>query len=201
MKKRFIPANTRHPIALLQWFCRDLRLKKKREALTNSDFSIISNNCLGALIAHDYYQPFLSPTVNMFMLPEDFVDFCFNLKKLQNKDITEVTNTDKDYPVGLLSGYKLFFMHYKSFEDARSAWLKRIKRINFNNLLFLMVERDGCTYEDLQKFDKLPYDNKVAIVHKPYPEITCSIVIPGFDEFPDVGRLTDWTGVWGGAFL
>lgn len=42
-----------------------------------------------------------------------------------------------------------------------------------------MVERDGCTYEDIQAFDKLPYEHKVIFVHKPMPEIKSACYIPG----------------------
>ena len=41
-------------------------IKKKRLDLKNSDFTIISSNCLGGVISHKLGLKFMSPTVNLF---------------------------------------------------------------------------------------------------------------------------------------
>ena len=38
---------------------------------------------------------------------------------------------------------------------------------------------DDATYQDLEAFDKLPYDRKVVFTKEKYPEIKSSFVIPG----------------------
>jgi len=38
-------------------------------------------------------------------------------------------------------------------------------------------------------FDKLPYDNKVCLVHKDYDNVKCAYHIPGFEEHGEIGQL------------
>lgn len=45
-----------------------------------------------------------------------------------------------------------------------------------------MIERDGCTYEDILEFDNLSYKNKVVFVSKEMPEIKSAIHIPKANE-------------------
>ena len=45
-----------------------------------------------------------------------------------------------------------------------------------------MIERDGCTYEDILEFDNLSYKNKVVFVSKEMPEIKSAIHIPKTNE-------------------
>lgn len=63
-------------------------------------------------------------------------------------------------------GIKIHFLHYETFAEANESWIRRSKRISWENNYFILVERDGCTYEDLLRFDKLPFKHKVALVHK-----------------------------------
>ena len=103
-----------------------------------------------------------------------------------------------DYPVGDLNGCQIHFMHYHTFEEAFAKWKARSRRINFQNLLVILVERDGCTYEDLQAFDQLPFTNKVAVVHRPYPDIKSALVFPGYENREEVGTITDWVSRFSG---
>lgn len=70
---KFTPPHTRNPKARFQWWCRNIRLKKIRSRLLNKEFSIICNNCLGGLVTHDFLRPQLSPTVNLFIMPTDYL--------------------------------------------------------------------------------------------------------------------------------
>ena len=76
-------------------------------------------------------------------------------------------------------------------------WESRLKRVNYNDLRIVMTENDGCTYEDLIAFDKLPYKHKVVFTHKPYPEIKSSFYIPGFEKLGRVAYAMGWKGLWG----
>lgn len=144
------------------------------------------------MISHDLLQPHLSPTVNLFMCPKDYISFLSHLEECLSSEMHEVVG-DCAYPVGELNGCQIHFMHYHSFDEAARKWKERSKRINFENLLVIFVERDGCTYDDLLAFDKLPFKNKVAVVHKSYPEIKSALVFPGYENSAEVGKITDWT--------
>lgn len=196
MSKGFIPHNIRNPKDLFQWIARDIRLKSARKRLTNKNFTILCNNCLGAMVVHDYNQPHLSPTVNLYMPPTDYIRFLSSLEDNLKAEVKAV-QTDKAFPVGEVNGSRVFFMHYSSFQEAKASWEKRAKRVRLDNLLVLFVERTGCTHEDLLAFDNLPFQNKIAIVHRQYEDIKSSLVIPGYEHEDMVGKITDWDGLFG----
>lgn len=144
--------------------------------------SIFCNNCIGAFVAHDFKLPFNSPTVNLMIPPADFITYIENMDKYKNATI-EQTVSNKEWPVALLGGnIELNFIHYNSVELGREAWQRRSARINPNELYFILVETDGCTYADLKRFNNLPYKNKVALTHKPYPDIKCAYYIKGYEN-------------------
>lgn len=152
------------------------------------DISIFCNNCIGAFIAHDLGLPFNSPTVNLMIPPADFIEYISNLGQYTNATIIPIESKHK-WPVGTIGG-KVYinFIHYKSLEDGIKAWRRREKRINKDKMYLILVETDGCTYEDLERFDKLQYPNKVALTHIPYPQIKCSFCVKGY---MDKGGVTD----------
>ena len=146
------------------------------------DISIFCNNCIGAFIAHDLGLPFNSPTVNLMIPPHDFIEYISNLDKYINAKI-EPIKYEATYPVALLGGkVHIHFIHYKTIEDATNAWKRREARINIKKSFFILVETDGCTYEDLIRFNNLPYLNKIALTHKQYPKIDCSHYIKGYEN-------------------
>lgn len=137
-----------------------------RHRKANEGRSLFCNNCVGALVLHDYGLRFDAPTVNLLIHPKDFVEMLSHLGAYMQADMEDITNGNR-CPVGLLGGrIQLFFHHYASFDKAKAAWKHRAKRVDYDNIYAVLVERDGCTYEDLQNFDRLPIKRKVALVHK-----------------------------------
>ena len=68
------------------------------------------------------------------------------------------------------------------FTDLRiRKWYRRSKRINWNNIVYKISERESFTEEDMFSFSKLPLDNKIIIGSKKYNEQT--IVIDNIHEF------------------
>lgn len=154
----------------------------------DKDISIFCNNCIGAFVAHDFRLPFNSPTVNLMIPPAEFITYISDLGHYISAPITAL-ESDKGWPVALLGGeIHLNLVHYNSVEEGAAAWHRREKRINVERMYFILVETDGCTHEDLRAFDALPYKHKVALTHKPYPDIRCSFCIKGY---VDVGAVTD----------
>jgi len=95
----------------------------------------------------------------------------------------EIKIENINYPVGRLNDITVYGEHYSSFDELRNKWNERKKRINWGNIFVFMIERDGCTYQDLRDFDKLPYKNKVVFTKKRYENIKSSIVLPdSYDE-------------------
>lgn len=197
MNKSFTPSNVRNPLAKWQWWCRNRVLRDTRKRLKNNNFSIISCNCLGAMITHDLLQPQLSPTVNLFIKADDYIRFLSNLKEYLKMDMVQVVDDSKPYPVGMVGDVRLYFVHYKTFDDAKKKWQERCRRIKWDNLYIIFSERDGCTYEHLIQFDELPYEHKIVFVHTPCPEIKSSYYFSGFENKGEVGDITDFKGFLG----
>ena len=170
---------------------RRLYIKRKRNKLKNRTASILSSNCTGSIISHDMGCPFNSPTVNLYFLPEDFLKF---LERPQYYlDLVPVkAESPEPFPVGRLDDIFLYFMHYKSFEEARDKWIQRSRRVDFDNLFVIMTDKSGCTEEQIRRFDGLPYANKVIFTHKAHSELQSAYYIKGFEEEKEVGILTDW---------
>ena len=152
------------------------------------------------MVTHDLGLRFNTPTVNLFFEPiSHYISF---LKLIESgkeiTNLTEVPNSSKSYPMGTLNDIIFInFKHYQNFDSAKKKWNERIARININNLLVILIEKDGCTYKDLVDFDNLSFTNKVAIVHKEYPEIRCSYVLKDNRAESEVEDLTKWDGFWG----
>lgn len=172
--------------------CRACRDFVNRIRFGKRNCTIISSNCVGGFISHWLRMRFNSPTINLFILPSDFnimlrdFDFYFS----SEAQISKCTNTDKPYPVGEFeTGVRLYFMHYQDFDDAVSKWRERCARIDKSKLYIMMVERDGCVFDDLVAFEELPFENKVVFTHKDYNGIKSSYKIDGFENDECVGQL------------
>lgn len=167
-----------------------------RDRLSNNDFSIISSNCTGAFILHELRQRFNSPTVNLYMDAKDYIRFLENLDIYLQCDLKEISNNQYNYPLGALDDLVIHFMHYSSFEQAKEKWQERIQRIHTENLFVMMCERDGCSKELMERFDQLPYKNKVIFTHLPYPEIKSAFYISGFEKEKELGHLYKYQSIF-----
>lgn len=126
---------------------RNIFASNRKKQLNNSDFTIISNNCWGG-IAYEYYGiPKLSPTVGTYFFADDYIKFITNLQYYLSKPIIFITaeeskyrdtlyeRGEKDIPIGVLGDVEIVFLHYKSIDIARDKWNRRIRRVNYNNLV------------------------------------------------------------------
>lgn len=179
---------------------REVRIKlnqQQRQKLHNTTPSVLASNCTGAFILHDLGLQFRSPFVNLYLSPSNFIAYLSDIAHYQSQPLQFLDNSGKPYPVGKLGDLTLHFMHYHSKQEAIEKWQERSKRIDFDNLFVMLTERDGCTYQDLQAFDRLPFANKVVFTHKPYPEIASSFYIKGFEHRGEVGDLFEYEGFLG----
>lgn len=180
---------------------REILNDNNRSSLKNKDFSIISSNCNGACILHDLGLKFLTPTVNLWFEPKDFIEFISNLEYYLSCEIQFSSELEQklNYPVGIIDNkIKIYFEHYENNKIAKEKWEERAKRINFDNLFILFTDRDGCTYDDIAKFDRLPYKNKVIFTNKKYDEFSSSFYIKGFENDESVGICSSYKGYFTG---
>lgn len=164
----------------------------KRRKLKNTTPTIISSNCNGEFWYYDMKLKFLSPTINLSFDMNEYVKMLENLRWYMDQPISPYEDNRFEFPTGKLADIEIRFNHYNTFDEAVVKWEERKKRIDWDNLFILGIDGDNCTYKTMQRFDKLPYKNKVIFTHIPYPEIKSSYYIPGFENEEGVGVLLDF---------
>ena len=165
--------------------------KRKRRRLKNTDFTIISSNCVGTIIYHDMGLPFLTPTINLTISMRDLVKMAGNLRWYMDQELVEV-RTGGVCPAGLLGDIQVNFVHYGTFAEGAERWERRKKRIHWDNIFLMGTERDDCDYGVLQAFDRLPYPNKIVFTHVEYPEFSSAVCIHGFENQGEIGTITNF---------
>lgn len=166
---------------------------RRRLGGVKTPFTIISNNCWGGHVYRYFNMPYDSPTIGLFFESTDYIKFISNLKhyinqelqfitleESRNKDLLIRQNSDK-CPIGVLDDIEIYFLHYKTHEEAFEKWNRRKARIHWNNLYFKMTEQNGCTIEQIRQFDKLPYKDKFIFVHKNYG-IPSQVLFKDFED-------------------
>lgn len=149
------------------------------KGLDNKDITIIARDCVGGILYHQLGLRFLSPTINLFFVPEDFNYFCLHLKEYISTELIELKDSDDSYPIGVLypkepklKPLKVHFLHYNSFIEAKEKWIERKNRINWNNIYVIST---FCYPKEVATFSKELVDNwnkikfkKVVLVDKKY---------------------------------
>ncbi|HEU7505115.1 TPA: DUF1919 domain-containing protein [Streptococcus pneumoniae] len=166
---------------IIRVFLRKSLVKDYRHRIQNKEFTLITSNCVGGLISHDLGLQFRSPTINMYIEAADFIQFCSHLERYLKEDLSFIEVNQDGHFVALCGDIKIYIVHYNSFEEFAKKWSERAKRVDFDQLYLMMSERDGCRYEDIVKFDTLPYKNKVIFTSKKMPEIQSAFYIPGIE--------------------
>lgn len=140
--------------------------------VNEGNITLISSNCVAGCIYSDLGKEFISPTVNLYFYADCFLKFCENLEYYLNIDLVEsVTSKYKseiNYPLGSLDGIEVHFLHYNSFQEAKEKWNSRKERIDFNNIRFIMTDRDGFNEELAIRFSNLPGNKNILLSAKEY---------------------------------
>lgn len=166
-----------------------IRKAYNKKRLKNSDISIIASNCLGGLIYNDLGLRFLSPTINTRFDSKQFVKFVLNMEHYLQKGIRFVPS-EEPFPVGLLDDITVYFVHYKTAEEAREKWEERKKRINPDNLFILLNDCDGIDEKDLEMLDKSGYDNIAVFTSKEsYSKYKCACFLPCYRGQEHIGNV------------
>ena len=172
--------------------CRRMRVNSTKSR------SILCNNCLGGVVAHDFGLRFCSPFVNLWIPTNHYIEILENIAFLDQYTFRDITPDSSTYPIGLLNDkWEVHFMHYQSYEEAVWKWNERVLRMDVNNAYVLCVKTHSATDEDLKNFDKLSFKNKLLITGKPYPEIKCAVVLKNYNESNANGEILWPSNRWG----
>lgn len=173
----------------LEW--RLYKMRKRRRL--RGQPTIIASNCVGTIIYSDMGIPWTAPTINLMIPMPDFIKFVRNLKWYMEQKLYFLEEQDPTgYPVAGLGDIRIYFVHYKSTEEAVRKWNIRKERIDWDNLFIMGCEKDGCTYETLREFDSLPYERKVIFTKADYAEFSSAFYIEGFEECQELGTITNF---------
>jgi uncharacterized protein (DUF1919 family) len=159
-----------------------------RSKLKNKDFTIIGNNCFTGGIYHKFGLKYTSPTIWTYIFPEEYLRLIGNLDWYLKQPLTFISETKHfmaqkhlethKYPIGLLGGdVEVHFMHCKTEEEALERWNARVKRVNFNNLFVAFSDGAEFTLDHLQKFEKMPYKNKIFFSAKPIGDAKSTVFV------------------------
>ncbi|MBS5938618.1 DUF1919 domain-containing protein [Clostridium sp.] len=168
---------------------------KSEIKLKDENFTIVSNNCLGGYIYQYYNIEYRTPTLGLFMLAKDYIKFLTDIKGYLSTELEFINVKDSMYyeeyksyedqikfPIAKLQDIEIFFMHYKDKEEVVEKWYRRIKKINWSNLIVVMAENETFNYDVLKEFDKLPFVNKICFTRDEYKEIKSSCYINGMKD-------------------
>ena len=174
--------------ALMQWHLRGIKSR---------DFTIIASNCTGTLPYRFLDMEYLTPTANLFFHAPCYLKFVTRLDHYLAQPLRFISASRYAngrqvhaehglYPIGILDDIEIHFMHYSDASDAAEKWERRKKRINRNNLVYAFTDRDGCTPEIMQAFDRLP-GRKLMLTAKPAPWISCAVTVPHWYGQSEIG--------------
>ena len=181
-----------------------------RRKIKNTSPTIISNNCIAGVIYHNLGIRFLSPTINLYISGWDYIYFVENLEYYLSCELIERKEHNKGFPVGVLTSndeskkdIEINFLHYKTFKEAKEAWYKRLKRVNYDNIFFIYeyYEKNGNN-ELLMRFNNIKY-NKHIILHKPHNNMKEKwiTVVNCYDKNETSGTIFNYDGITGKRYL
>jgi len=148
-------------------------------------FTVISNNCWGSAAHGLRNQPYRTPLVGLFLIPDCYLKLLADWRRVVASPLKFVersryaTNTNgneakyQGHPIGLLDGeIELHFLHYKSEKEARDKWAWRVDR---------MVDKDGRVFVKFFDHD-LPLANKVCFYSDSSLQLKCGLHLPGYER-------------------
>jgi uncharacterized protein (DUF1919 family) len=157
--------------------------KRSFKGLQNTTFSIFANNCAAGFIYQDAGLEYRTPTIGLFFHSPCYIKLLKNFNsvndtlKFVKKSKYESTNnlrgnSNNFYPIAIIGDdIEIHFLHYKSNEDAKDKWARRLSKMNYENLLFLFSAREFVTDEIIREFCGLPFSNKICLSANEYKDL------------------------------
>lgn len=144
------------------------------------NISYISQNCIGGVIYHDMGQKFLTPTINLYFMANDFIKFVENLNYYMNLDLVMEEGTE--VVTGILGDIRLYFLHYHTNEEAFEKWNERKTRINYEKIFVIQTDRDGFGEEEFKRFKALKYPKALITGNEKWKDEDFVIYLPQYKD-------------------
>lgn len=177
----------------IKGFLKDIRLKinkigskKRSKQLKSKDFSIISNNCYAGIVYQYLGLKYNTPTIGLFFFSDEYIKFLENFEFYIKQKLEFIKTKESKYYseleemgngnaiIGKLSDVEIVFLHYHSEQEALEKWTRRCERLS-KNIIFKFNDQNLCSYENIERFDRLPFENKIFFSAKKYEKIKSCI--------------------------
>ena len=148
----------------------------RKKKIVSADFSIISNNCWAGHVYRRYGLPYLTPTVGLYFFADDYVKLCSDLQGYMSKELEFIPYTESKHrkiieqrnqthvPIARLGDVEIVFLHYSTAEEAARKWQRRVRRINYDNIIYKFSQMNYCTDEHLEYFDQIVASKKICFI-------------------------------------
>lgn len=156
-----------------------LRSKLSGSFMKDKQCALLTNNCLGGFLYHDWGMNFVTPIINLQMDNGTFIRFCEALPESLNWEIKELNiedrkfysrfdREDNPFPVGEFEGGLIYFQHYHSFSEAVDSWKRRSLRfkewLESGKEINVVMTCSQYTNEEKNAFMNLPFSKKLILV-------------------------------------
>lgn len=139
--------------------------------------TIISNNCVGGAVCHELGMEFKTPTINLQILPEQFLKFCSNLRYYMDLYVVECKSFTPyeeamlkkmfggipDMPFGLIDDILVCFQHYETFSEACAKWHERSQKIDYDHIGYIFHARGPEYGKEALEFIREGLPNSLVI--------------------------------------
>jgi uncharacterized protein (DUF1919 family) len=171
-----------------------LAVREARTRLRCDSFSIISDDCWGGELYRLTGIAFATPFIGVIVPAPSYIRILQNLRVALSSDLVQLEASryphaeaerqaygPGPYPVGLLTDVdaEVLFMHYGSWREAHSAWMRRRDRVCLTDPLVKIGTHRGCAAdpgtEILTAFASLPFRRKLVVSHSPVAKVNTAI--------------------------
>lgn len=145
--------------------------------------------------------------MGMYFFADEYIRFLNDIKHYLGVPISLVSAQESRYfkelekrgqldvPVGVLEDVEIVMLHYKDREVAKEKWMRRVERVNWNNIIYKFSYMNGCSDRHIRQFEELCDRDRVnhfEFVSHPFDEYPDAYVIaPGTD-----GQIENDTFYW-----
>lgn len=174
-------------------FSRPFLASMRRKRLNNTNFTIIANNCWAGVCYEYFGLQKTSPTIGMYFFPDEYLRFLNDIHRYLDEELTVVNSKESRYRdelyrrgqeevlIGILGDVEMVLLHYKSSQLAKEKWDRRVKRINWDNIIYKFSYMNGCTDSHIHLFEEICTRKRIKhfeFVPKDFVEYDNAYVIP-----------------------
>ena len=174
----------------------------EQRSLSGKRFAIVTNNCWGSDIYNTLGREYNTPFVGLYLRGDGYInllsDFCRGVNaRLRFLGGSNLSGETFDFPVAVLGdGIEIYFMHYRSQEEAQQKWARRLTRLNRAlddgaELRFKFCDQAGSDERFMRMYHQLDIGSKISFGVRPFESSrhVCVSPDPGSHMVPNGPRL------------